>query len=58
LAEPFFRGFSSSIDLVFLIAGCALVVAFALLLFLREVPLRTMSGIEAARAERDGPPTN
>jgi EmrB/QacA subfamily drug resistance transporter len=52
LAEPFFRGFSSSIDLVFLIAGCALVVAFALLLFLREVPLRTMSGIEAARAER------
>jgi EmrB/QacA subfamily drug resistance transporter len=58
LAEPFFRGFSSSIDLVFLIAGCALVVAFALLLFLREVPLRTMSGIEAARAEREGPPTN
>jgi EmrB/QacA subfamily drug resistance transporter len=53
LAEPFFRGFSSSIDLVFLIAGCALVVAFALLLFLREVPLRTMSGIEAARAERE-----
>ncbi|MDX6524668.1 MAG: hypothetical protein QOI43_179 [Gaiellales bacterium] len=58
LAEPFFRGFSSSIDLVFLIAGCALVVAFALLLFLREVPLRTMSGIEAARAEREGPPTD
>jgi EmrB/QacA subfamily drug resistance transporter len=58
LAEPFFRGFSSSIDLVFLIAGCALVVAFALLLVLREVPLRTMSGIEAARAEREGPPAN
>jgi EmrB/QacA subfamily drug resistance transporter len=55
LAEPFFRGFSSSIDLVFLIAACALVLAFAMLLFLREVPLRTMSGIEAAHAEREGP---
>jgi EmrB/QacA subfamily drug resistance transporter len=51
LAEPFFKGFSTSIDLVFLIAGCATVVAFVLLLFLREVPLRTMSGIQAARAE-------
>jgi EmrB/QacA subfamily drug resistance transporter len=51
LAEPFFAGFSRSIDLVFLIAACALVVALVLLCFLREVPLRTMSGIEAARAE-------
>jgi EmrB/QacA subfamily drug resistance transporter len=50
LAEPFFVGFSQSIDLVFAIgAGCAL-VALVLLVFLREVPLRTMSGIEAARA--------
>jgi EmrB/QacA subfamily drug resistance transporter len=57
LAAPFFRGFSSSVDLVFMIAACALVVAFALLLFLREVPLRSLSGIEAAHAEREGPPT-
>jgi EmrB/QacA subfamily drug resistance transporter len=55
LAEPFFEGFSRSIDLVFLIASLALVVAFVLLCFLREVPLRTMSGIEAARAELEGP---
>jgi EmrB/QacA subfamily drug resistance transporter len=55
LAEPFFAGFSRSIDLVFLIAAFALVVAFVLLCFLREVPLRTMSGIEAARAELEGP---
>jgi EmrB/QacA subfamily drug resistance transporter len=54
LALPFFEGFSRSIDLVFLIAAFALVVAFVLLCFLREVPLRTMSGIEAARAERAG----
>jgi hypothetical protein len=51
LAEPFFAGFSTSIDLVFLIAALAMVVALILLVFLREVPLRTMSGIEAARAE-------
>jgi EmrB/QacA subfamily drug resistance transporter len=55
LAEPFFAGFSRSIDLVFLIAALALVVALVLLAFLREVPLRTMSGIEAARAELEGP---
>jgi MFS transporter len=55
LAEPFFAGFSRSIDLVFLIAAFALVLAFVLLCFLREVPLRTMSGIEAARAELEGP---
>jgi EmrB/QacA subfamily drug resistance transporter len=55
LAEPFFAGFSRSIDLVFLIAAFALVVAFVLLCFLREVPLRTMSGIDAARAELEGP---
>jgi hypothetical protein len=53
LALPFFQGFSTSIDLVFLIAGLAMVVAFVLLLFLREEPLRTMSGIQAAQAERE-----
>ena len=54
LARPFFEGFSSSVDLVFLIATFALVIALVLLCFLQEVPLRTMSGIEAARAERAG----
>jgi EmrB/QacA subfamily drug resistance transporter len=50
LAEPFFVGFSQSVDLVFAIGAVCVVVAFVLLAFLREVPLRTMSGIEAARA--------
>ena len=50
LAEPFFVGFSQSIDVVFAIGAVCAVVALVLLAFLREVPLRTMSGIEAARA--------
>jgi EmrB/QacA subfamily drug resistance transporter len=50
LAEPFYVGFAQSIDLVFAIGAVCLVVALVLLVFLREVPLRTMSGIEAARA--------
>jgi EmrB/QacA subfamily drug resistance transporter len=53
LAEPFFAGFSQSIDLVFAIGAAATVIALVLLVFLREVPLRTMSGIEAARASLD-----
>jgi EmrB/QacA subfamily drug resistance transporter len=50
LAEPFYVGFARSIDLVFAIGAVCLVVALVLLVFLREVPLRTMSGIDAARA--------
>jgi EmrB/QacA subfamily drug resistance transporter len=50
LADPFYVGFSQSIDLVFAIGAACLLVALVLLVFLREVPLRTMSGIEAARA--------
>jgi EmrB/QacA subfamily drug resistance transporter len=50
LAEPFFIGFSQSIDLVFAIGAASAVIALVMLVFLREVPLRTMSGIEAARA--------
>jgi EmrB/QacA subfamily drug resistance transporter len=52
LAHPFFVGFSTSMDLVFLIAACVLVVALVVMTLLRELPLRTTSGIEAATAER------
>ena len=38
-------------DVVFLVGACVLVIAFVLSLMLKEVPLRTMSGLEAARAE-------
>jgi EmrB/QacA subfamily drug resistance transporter len=51
LAEPFLVGFSDAMDLVFLIAGCVIAVGFVLIWFLREVPLRTQSGIQARDAE-------
>jgi EmrB/QacA subfamily drug resistance transporter len=52
LAHPFFVGFSTSMDLVFLIAAGVLVIALVVMAMLRELPLRTTSGIEAAGAER------
>ncbi|PVZ12989.1 MFS transporter [Actinomycetospora cinnamomea] len=54
LSEPFLVGFSNAMDLVFLIAGCVIAVGFVLVLFLREVPLRTQSGIQARDAEQAG----
>ncbi|MHC1558661.1 MFS transporter [Actinomycetospora sp. C-140] len=57
LAEPFLVGFSNAMDLVFLIAACVIVVGFVLVLFLREVPLRTQSGIQARDAEDTSTPT-
>ncbi len=51
LAHPFFVGFSQSMDLVFIIGAGVVFVGFILVLFLKEIPLRTMSGIEAQRAE-------
>jgi hypothetical protein len=51
LARPFLVGFSEAMDLVFLIAAGVMFLAFVLMLFLEEVPLRTQSGIEARAAE-------
>ena len=51
LAEPFLQGFSQSMDLVFLVAACVIFVGFVLIWFLKEVPLRTTSGIQARQAE-------
>jgi EmrB/QacA subfamily drug resistance transporter len=50
LAQPFFIGFSQSMDLVFISAAGIVAVAFVLVLFLKELPLRTVSGIEAQQA--------
>jgi Na+/melibiose symporter-like transporter len=50
LAHPFFVGFSKSMDLVFIIAAVITLIGFVLVLFLKELPLRTMSGIDAQRA--------
>ncbi|MGI8696508.1 MAG: MDR family MFS transporter [Mycobacteriales bacterium] len=47
LAEPFFVGFSQSMDLVFIIGASVLAIAFVLLWLLPAIPLRTQSGIES-----------
>ncbi|PZS12559.1 MAG: MFS transporter [Pseudonocardiales bacterium] len=57
LAHPYLVGFSQAMDLVFTVGAAVLVFAFILSLFLKEVPLRTQSGLEAARtaaAAEDG----
>ncbi|MGH3994125.1 MAG: MFS transporter, partial [Pseudonocardiaceae bacterium] len=51
LARPFLVGFSDSISLVFAVAAVVAALAFLLLLFLREVPLRTESGLQARVTE-------
>ncbi|HEY6424464.1 MAG TPA: MDR family MFS transporter [Pseudonocardiaceae bacterium] len=51
LARPFLVGFSNAMDLVFLIAAGVMALAFVLMLFLKEVPLRTQSGVQARAAE-------
>jgi EmrB/QacA subfamily drug resistance transporter len=60
LAHPFLVGFSDAMDTVFIVGACVLVVAFVLSLMLKEVPLRTMSGVQAraaANAESAAGPT-
>ncbi|MGI8760835.1 MAG: MDR family MFS transporter [Jatrophihabitantaceae bacterium] len=49
LAHPFLVGFSQAMDLVFLVGASVLVAAFVLALMLKEVPLRMVSGLQAAR---------
>lgn len=52
LARPFLVGFSDAMDGVFLTAAVVMSMAFVILLFLRELPLRNESGIAALAAER------
>ena len=51
LAHPFYLGFSSSMHIVFAIGLGVLVLAFISILFLREVPLRTQSGLQARQEQ-------
>ncbi|MDQ1493874.1 MAG: hypothetical protein QOG69_357 [Actinomycetota bacterium] len=51
LAHPFFVGFSKSMDLVFRLAAVVMFIALLMLLFMREIPLRTMSGLQAQQAD-------
>ncbi|MGX7677651.1 MDR family MFS transporter [Jatrophihabitans sp. DSM 45814] len=52
LREPFLSGFAGAMDKVFLIAAIVVIPAFILSFFLKEVKLRTESGLEAQAAER------
>jgi len=61
LALPFKVGFSNTMDLVFLVAAVVVALGFFLLLFLPELPLRNVSGIQARQGaddqSADGPGT-
>ncbi|MEZ0092847.1 MDR family MFS transporter [Streptacidiphilus sp. EB129] len=57
-AAPFKQGFADSMHTVFLLGAVVMVVAFVLVLFIKEVPLRSVSGIQAqaqahAKAQAD-----
>ncbi|ARF54281.1 MFS transporter [Streptomyces gilvosporeus] len=52
LAEPFKRGFAESMHTVFLMGAIVVALAFLLVLFVKEVPLRQLSGLQA-RAQAD-----
>jgi EmrB/QacA subfamily drug resistance transporter len=51
LAAPFKEGFAESMQLVFLLVAAIGVIGFLLSLAIKELPLRTMSGIQARQAE-------
>jgi hypothetical protein len=53
LARPFLVGFADAIDVVLLVAAVILALAFVIVLFLPELPLRTSSGMQAAHDERE-----
>ena len=50
LSHPFRVGFSDAMDIVFLVGACVLVLAIVFSALIKEVPLRMMSGQQAARA--------
>ena len=50
LAKPFLQGFTESMDAVFLLGAGIIAIAFVVVLFLPEEPLRTQSGIQARKA--------
>ncbi|GGM44920.1 MFS transporter [Longimycelium tulufanense] len=51
LARPFLEGFSSAMDTVFLTGAVVMVVGFALVWFLKEVPLATKSAVQRVAEE-------
>jgi EmrB/QacA subfamily drug resistance transporter len=57
LAAPFLQGFANSVDLVFWVVAGVGVLAFLVTLFIKEIPLRTTSAVQAmAEGEGGGAP--
>jgi EmrB/QacA subfamily drug resistance transporter len=56
LARPFLLGFSESMSMVFLVAAVVIAIGFAILLFLKELPLPDQSAL-AARNSAPAPAT-
>lgn len=54
IAHPFYVGFANSMDVVFLVGAFVLLVALVLAFMLKEVPLRTQSGAQAAKSAAAG----
>jgi hypothetical protein len=50
LARPILEGFASSMSIVFLSAAAVLVIGLIAVTRMKEVPLRTQSGVEAVRS--------
>jgi hypothetical protein len=53
LAAPFLKGFADSVDVVFWVVAAVGVVAFLITLFIKEIPLRSISAVQAM-AEGEG----
>ena len=51
LARPILEGFAGAMSVVFLAAAAVLVLGLVAVLMMRELPLRTQSGVDARRAE-------
>lgn len=56
LARPILDGFAGSMSIVFLGAAAVLVIGLIAVIMMKEVPLRTQSGVDARRDEEAAPP--
>ncbi len=52
VARPIKQGFVDSTHIVYILAACVAVVAFILVVLLKEVPLRTMSALQEMQQEQ------
>ncbi|MEV4311093.1 MDR family MFS transporter [Actinocrispum sp. NPDC049592] len=56
LARPILQGFASSLDTVFMVGGIVMLVAFALVWFVKEIPLSNKSRVQQQAEEAAAAP--